>query len=285
MDSVRVLVLRAAGINCDEETMHAWRLAGAAPQLVHINRVVDTPSMIDDVDIVTIPGGFSYGDDIAAGVILAQRLMDGLAERLRGLVDRGGGVLGICNGFQVLVKAGLLPGGPESRQLVTVTYNDSARFEARWVRLKVVTDRCPFLTAVGPRRSADREPHANNGADATYLELPVEHAEGKVVTADDTALRYLRDNDHIAVCYVDGEDGPARYPANPNGSVAGIAGLCDETGRIFGLMPHPDRHFDHTQHPLWTRRRPTGSPDGLTVFQNAVVHWRRRNRGKVSGRF
>ena len=127
--------------------------------------------------------------------------------------------------------------------------------EARWVRLEVCTDRCPFLTP------------------GTHIELPVEHAEGKVVTASDAVTKRLAEARQVAVRYVDERGRYDVYPANPNGSTAGIAGLCDPTGRIFGLMPHPDRHFDHAHHPQWTRRKPEGPPDGLTVFQNAVRHW------------
>ena len=235
--------------------MHCWRTAGAVPTLSHVNAMTGNPAMIDDHQIVTIPGGFSYGDDIAAGVILAQRVQQDLADALRRLVDRGGAILGICNGFQVLVKMGLLPGGDAGRNEVTVTYNDSARFEARWVKLAVGTDRCPFLTT------------------GTVLEMPVEHAEGKVVTASDAVARRLIKEGYAAVRYIDDDGDHDTYPANPNGSVAGIAGLCDITGRVFGLMPHPDRAFQHTHHPKWTRRTPTGPPDGLTVFTNAVSHY------------
>ena len=198
MAAVRVLVLRAAGINCDEETMHCWRLVGADPVLMHVNALAQQPAVVDDFQIVTIPGGFSYGDDIAAGQILAQRLTHDLAEPLRRLVDRGGGILGICNGFQVLVKMGLLPGGEAATDRVTVTHNDSARFEARWVRLEVCTDRCPFLKP------------------GTMLEMPVEHAEGKVVTADDTVTSRLKDAGQIAVRYIDADGRSDSYPANPN---------------------------------------------------------------------
>jgi len=258
MADVSVLVIRTAGINCDEEVMHAWRLAGALPALMHVNALVLKPSTLNDYDIVTIPGGFSYGDDIAAGAILARRLQDDLAENLRAFVNRGGGILGICNGFQVLVKMGLLPGGEFGRDQVTVTFNTSAKFEARWVRLQVCTARCPYLQ------------------EGSILEMPVEHAEGKVVTADAAVTERLLQAGRIAVRFVDLNGRHDVYPANPNGSTAGIAGLCDSTGRIFGLMPHPDRHFDHTQHPHWTRRKnPTGHPDGLTVFQNAVRFWSR----------
>jgi len=267
MSQVRVLVLRAAGINCDEEVVHGWRLAGAVPTLLHVASLAKQPGLLDDFHIVTIPGGFSYGDDIAAGTILAQRVVQELSEPLRRLVDRGGGIFGICNGFQVLVKAGLLPGGDVGPGKVTVTYNDSAKFEARWVRLQVCTDRCPFLADAARPRSHEA---------ASVLEMPVEHAEGRVVTADDTVLKDLEQRGQIALRYVDEKGRFDTYPANPNGSAGGIAGLCDSTGRVFGLMPHPDRHLDHTQHPTWTRRKHTASetPDGLGVFQNAVNYWR-----------
>jgi len=255
MSKIRVLVLRAAGINCDEEVCHAWQLAGATVVLAHVNAIAETPAQINDFQIVTIPGGFSYGDDIGAGTILAQRILYDLAEPLAELVGRGGGLLGVCNGFQALVKTGLLPGGDGRRRNVTVTFNDSAKFEARWVRMEVATDRCPFL---------------RSGA---ILEMPVEHAEGRVITAGAAVTQELERNRQIALRYVDEAGRHDRYPANPNGSVAGIAGLCDATGRIFGLMPHPDRYFDHTQHPLWTSRTASGPPDGLTIFLNAVNYW------------
>ena len=253
MSKLRVLVLRAAGINCDEEVMHCWRLAGAEPTLLHVNAIAERPRMVEEFDVVTLPGGFSYGDDIAAGAILAQRLLHDLEDWLRRLVERGGGLLGICNGFQALVKAGLLPGGESASRSLTVSFNDSARFEARWVRLKVCSSRCAFL-----------KPGA-------YLSLPVEHAEGRVVVAESTVLQRLEESQQIALRYVDEAERVDQYPANPNGSDGGIAGLCDPTGRIFGLMPHPDRNFDALHHPLWTRKGANEPPDGLTIFQNAVA--------------
>jgi len=289
MSRVPVIVVRAAGINCDEETMHCWRLAGATPRLWHIQELAERPALLDECAVLAIPGGFSYGDDIAAGAILAQRVMHDLAEPMRRLVDRGGGILGICNGFQVLVKAGLLPGGECGPDQVTVTYNDSAHFEARWVRLEVCTDHCPYLSRVpvgaeprttsaarsgrsGPAAAVMEEP--SDQMVRRFLEMPVEHGEGKVVTADDAVTRQLEAAGQIALRYVSESGRYDEYPANPNGSTAGIAGLCDPTGRVFGLMPHPDRHFDHTQHPLWTRRKKEGPADGLTVFLNAVEYWK-----------
>lgn len=273
MPPVPVLVIRAAGINCDEETMHCWRRAGASPRLEHVNMVADKPAMLDEFALVTIPGGFSYGDDIAAGSILAQRFLFELADPLRRFVERGGGVLGICNGFQVLVKAGLLPGEPFGREDATVTYNESARFEARWVRLQVVLTRCPFLTRA-VSSVGDSIPASPGEPRASLIEMPIEHAEGRVVTSSDSVTRRLESEGRIALRYVDANGRHDRYPANPNGSTAGIAGLCDATGRVFGLMPHPDRHFDHAQHPQWTRRKPEGPADGLSVFLSAVEHWR-----------
>ena len=283
MDAVDVVVLRAAGINCDEEIMHAWRLAGARPELLHVNALAKQPALLEKYRIITIPGGFSYGDDIAAGTIFAQRLILDLLGPMRHFIEKGGGILGVCNGFQILVKVGLLPGGDLGREAVTVTYNDSAKFEARWVRLEVCTDRCPFLTkmrrdgeasAVSGEFDPEREgKNAPRVAKRRYLEMPVEHAEGKVVTANESVAAELEVRKQIAVRYVDAAGRVDSYPANPNGSTAGIAGLCDATGRVFGLMPHPDRYFDHLQHPLWTRRASTGPPDGLTLFQNAVAYW------------
>jgi len=279
---VQSLVLRAAGINCDDEVMHCWRLAGATPTLVHVNELAESPSMLADFSIVTIPGGFSYGDDLGAGTILAQRIQQTVAGPLRDFVDRGGGVLGICNGFQVLVKMGLLPGGEFGRDQVTVTYNDSARFEARWVRLEVATDRCPFL---GHRQEKPAGAIRQSKIDIrqSVLELPVEHAEGKVVTSSDAVARRLLDSGQVALRYVDATGNHDQYPANPNGSVLGIAGLCDPTGRIFGLMPHPDRHFDRMHHPTWSRRPADLVPDGLTIFANAAGHWSKNSKFEVQG--
>ena len=252
MADVPVLVLRAAGINCDEEVMHCWRLAGARPTLMHINRVAETPAILDDFTVVTSPGGFSYGDDIAAGTILAQRVLLDLMEPLRKLVDRGGGLLGICNGFQVLVKMGVLPGGRMGRSKISLAPNTSARFEDRWVRLRVCTDHCAFL-----QRSR-------------FIEAPVAHAEGRLVVEAEETLAALGDGRHGALRYVDHQGRIGGYPVNPNGSVDALAGLTDDTGRVLGLMPHPERHVDRTQHPLWTRRPEDVDATGLDVFRSAV---------------
>jgi phosphoribosylformylglycinamidine synthase len=254
MKRPRVLILRTAGTNCDEETFHAWHLAGADPQRVHVRELMAHPGLLDDYAILTIPGGFSYGDDISAGRILANQIVHHLAEAIAGFVAAGRLVLGICNGFQVLVKAGLLPGGldePIGPQVVTLTANDSARFEDRWVHLRT-----------------SRTPNAFLPPDR-ILAMPIAHAEGKVVALNAATLQRIADRGQMAVTYCDERGEPGLYPINPNGSEGDVAGLTDATGRIFGLMPHPERHIYRTQHPEWTGRDDELA-DGRVVFETAV---------------
>ncbi|NLZ05210.1 MAG: phosphoribosylformylglycinamidine synthase I [Phycisphaerae bacterium] len=253
MAEVRALVLRAAGVNCDMETQHALELAGAEADRIHVNRLIEDKSLLDRYHILVFPGGFSYGDDVAAGRILANQIVHHLADPIQRFIDDGKLVLGICNGFQVLVKMGVLPGnGAFKQEQVTITYNDSGKFEDRWVHLLPQTDRCVFIE---PQRQ---------------IYLPVAHGEGKVVTADAATLERLKSEGYVAYKYVgpDGEEGP--YPINPNGSVESIAGLTDSTGRVLGLMPHPERFVRRTQHPHWTRLGEDLDPDGIKIFRNAV---------------
>jgi phosphoribosylformylglycinamidine synthase I len=249
----RVLILRAPGTNCDEETAAAWDAAGARVETWHIARALEAPDGLDRFQAVTIPGGFSYGDDLGAGRIFATRLGTALADGLRRLRDRGGLVLGVCNGFQVLVRAGLLPGAP-ARGPATLAVNDSGHFEDRWVRLRPRPEKTPFL------------------CDDDVIELPVAHGEGKFVAADPEDLDTLDRAGQIVLQYVDVQGNPTQdYPDNPNGSQRAIAGLCDATGQVFGLMPHPERNVLPWHHPRWTRgdARPEG--DGLRLFRNAVA--------------
>ena len=259
MAEVKAIVMRAAGINCDMETEYALDLAGAKAERVHINRIIEDKGALDQYQIMVFPGGFSYGDDVAAGKILANQVVHHLAEPIAKFIDDGKLVLGICNGFQVLVKAGVLPGGDsEMRQeQVTITNNDSGKFEDRWVYLSPQTDRCIFIDA-GRR-----------------IYLPVAHAEGKVVTQDARALEVLGSEGRIAFKYVDQDGREGDYPVNPNGSVDSIAGLTDATGRILGLMPHPERFVRRTQHPRWSRLKDgRGGGDGMKIFNNAVRYAR-----------
>lgn len=263
MAEVKVLVLRAAGTNCDRESVHAFELAGAKVRALHINRILENPRLLDEFQILTLPGGFSYGDDIAAGKILANQLLHHLAGHLRKFVEAEKLIIGICNGFQVLVKAGLLPGplplesgASGNGQMVTLTYNDSDKFEDRWVYLEACSKRCVFL------RSPAR------------VYLPVAHGEGKFVAKDPEVLKALNENDQVSFRYTTAEGGEPKYPDNPNGSMEHIAGITDATGRILGLMPHPERHVHRTHHPQWTRLKAEREPDGLAIFTNAVGYFR-----------
>ena len=258
MTKVRAIVLRAAGINCDMETEYALELAGARAQRMHINRIIEDKTLLDEFQIIVFPGGFSYGDDVAAGKILANQIRHHLSEPIRKFIDDGKLVLGICNGFQVLVKMGILPGNNSTghQEEVTITYNDSGKFEDRWVYLAPQTDKCIFI-----------EP-------GRQIYLPVAHAEGKIVTRDSAILDKLKSDGLVAFKYVDknGEEGD--YPVNPNGSMDSIAGLTDTTGRILGLMPHPERFVRPTQHPHWSRLKEKPASDGMTIFNNAVKYVR-----------
>jgi phosphoribosylformylglycinamidine synthase len=247
-----VLVLRSPGTNCDEETAEAWRLAGAEPESLHVGRLLEDRSALGRFGALTIPGGFSYGDDLGAGRILATRLRE-LGDALRAFHDRGGLILGICNGFQVLVKSGLLPGG-EGSPKATLTTNGSGSFECRWVKLKPVAGKTPFLPT------------------DDILELPAAHGEGRFLTDEPSGLDDLAERGQLVLHYVD-ETGAAteQFPANPNASPRGIAGVCDPSGRIFGLMPHPERHANPYHHPRWTREGAKPEGDGLRVFRGAVA--------------
>ncbi len=256
----RTLILRTAGVNCDRETAHAFELAGANTEFVHLNRILEKPTLIREFQIMAFPGGFSYGDDIAAGRILANQVRHHLASEFAEFISAGKPIIGICNGFQVLVKTDLLPGrlAGQSGQTATLAHNDCGRFVDRWVHLASRPSKCVWT------RGIDR------------LELPIAHGEGKFIPRDESIRKALWDNGQVALVYVNADGSPARgvAPANPNGSVDDIAGICDATGLVFGLMPHPERHVDPTQHPAWTRNAalPTEG-QGLQVFRNAVKHF------------
>jgi len=258
MAQIKAVVLRAAGINCDLETEHALELAGAQAQRLHINRIIENKKILEEFQIMVFPGGFSYGDDVAAGKILANQIVHHLSEAMQKFINDGKLILGICNGFQVLVKAGILPGNNSNKadghKKVTITYNDSGKFEDRWVYLAPQTEKCVFI-----------EP-------GRQIYLPVAHGEGKVVTEDAATMENLKAGQHIAFKYVgkNGEEGP--FPINPNGSMESIAALTDTTGRVLGLMPHPERFVRPTQHPHWSRLENKKDADGMTIFNNAVKY-------------
>jgi phosphoribosylformylglycinamidine synthase len=254
MGTPRVLILRAPGANCDEETAFAFEQAGGKADRIHINRLLEDPSLTDDYQILCLPGGFTYGDDVGAGRILANQIRLHLFGAIQEFKQSGKLILGICNGFQVLIKSGALL-QTSDRVPATLTWNDSGKFEDRWVRLAVDGDKCVFL----------------NGLESLYL--PVAHAEGKFVAHDESTLTTLSDANQLALRYDalgPHANGSVPYPDNPNGSALDVAGVCDETGRVFGLMPHPERNIDRTHHPRWTRGEGGEQGDGARVFQNAI---------------
>jgi phosphoribosylformylglycinamidine synthase len=252
-----VLILRSAGTNCDLETEHAWRLAGARPERVHVRRLMESPRLLSGYQILTIPGGFSYGDDIAAGRILAAQMVRHLDGAVRDFVASDKLVLGICNGFQVLVQMGLLPSSQRREQprRCTIAPNEPPGFQDRWVYLRARSERCVFT-----------EP-------GRIYEMPIAHGEGRVAFAGEADARAAMEAGCGAVLYAgprEGEPNLHGEPLNPNGSAADLAGLCDETGRVLGLMPHPERFVTWTQHPCWTSRPRREEGDGLGVFRRAV---------------
>ncbi|MHC4713436.1 MAG: phosphoribosylformylglycinamidine synthase I [Planctomycetota bacterium] len=255
MANVKVIVLRAAGTNCDVETAYAFEKAGAEAHRVHVNRIAEGSVRLSDFHILAIPGGFTYGDDIAAGRVLANEMRYRIGDAMRQFVEGDRLVIGICNGFQVLVKMGLLPGYDDTPAGATLTFNDSNKFEDRWVYLKIESGRTPFLDGEG------------------IIYLPVAHAEGKFVVNDPAVLQRLELSGQIIVKYCDEEGNEeVAYPYNPNGSTAGVAGICDDSGRVFGLMPHPERNVEPYHHPRWTRT-PQTEGDGMRFFTNAVDYF------------
>jgi len=250
MSKVKTLVLRAPGTNCDAETVFAFQQAGSDVSLVHVNRLIRAEERLSAYQIMVVPGGFTYGDDISAGKVLANELRLKLAGDILRFIEDGKLILGICNGLQVLVKAGFLPEPSKSGEArLTLTNNDSGRFECRWVYLGVNKQSpCVFT----------------RGMESLYL--PVANGEGKIVTVGDGIK-----NANIALYYTDAAGNTdVGYPDNPSGSERGIAGICDSSGRVFALMPHPERHIRGTQHPQWTRLGAREYGDGFQIFKNAV---------------
>jgi len=251
----KVLVLRAPGINCERESHHAFERAGAEAQYVHVKRLRQEPELLEQFAILMVPGGFSYGDDVAAGRVLGNEMRLHLGTALERFIDRGGLALGICNGFQVLVRLGLLPriGGGAMREQVSLTWNLSNHYECRWTNLVTPANRCVFLD------------------EGLRFQWPAAHAEGRLWPADDDMGRLLREEGYAALLYADRDGQPTdSYPANPNGSPGGLAGLTDHSGRVLGVMPHPDRAYLPIHMPDWRRTGLAEDGDGMELFRSMV---------------
>ncbi|NOY68024.1 MAG: phosphoribosylformylglycinamidine synthase subunit PurQ [Deltaproteobacteria bacterium] len=262
MKELKALVLTGYGLNCDIETAYACELAGAIADRVHINDVIRPGFPLDEYSIMVFTGGFSWGDDHGAGVIQAVRMKKNAGDRILRFVEDGNLILGICNGFQTIVNMGLLPGfdGNYTSRRLALTYNDSGNFVDQWVNLAVNPDSpCVFT----------------QGMDA--IELPVRHGEGKLA-ADDAVINRLEEENQVVCRYAlaDGSSAAGKFPENPNGSINDIAGICDPSGRIFGLMPHPEGFNHPTNHPDWCRKKANRqenagfSQTGISIFENAV---------------
>lgn len=256
--TVRVTILRASGTNCERELVHAFERCGATVELTSLRSALASRDPFGRASIVGFPGGFTYGDDVAAGKIFAMEMAAGLSDRLRDFLARGGLALGVCNGFQILAKAGILPGLTRGKQEASLAANDSGRFEERWVALEAVACRASFVPA------------------GDVIEMPTAHGEGKFVAGDEATLRRIVDEKLVAFRYVRRDGSPATaYPDNPNGSSLAIAGICDPTGRVLGLMPHPERNVEFHHHPEWTRRATRDDGGGLRLFRNLVEQAKR----------
>jgi phosphoribosylformylglycinamidine synthase len=263
---ISALVLTGYGLNCDHETAHALELAGASARRVHINELIDGSVSLEGFQIVVFGGGFSWGDDHGAGVVQAVRMKTNIGGQILAFVEKGHLVIGICNGFQTLVNLGLLPAvdGDYRARTVALIHNDCGNFQDRWVHLCVnVRSPCVFTRGLA------------------HLELPIRHGEGKFYAPPDT-LTHLVENGQVVLRYAlaDGPPAQGAFPFNPNGSLNDIAGICDPTGRVFGLMPHPEAYSHPTNHPDWTRQKDRcartgqafgiGLTPGVRLFKNAV---------------
>ncbi len=257
MASPRVLLVRAPGTNCDKETAFAFQLAGATAEVVHVNRLLEQPALLDHSQILCFPGGFSFGDDIAAGRIMGNQIRLRLADTCREFKDAGKLILGICNGFQILAKTGLLDIDDDRGPMATLTWNDSGKYEARWVHLQASPQRCVFLPGV------------------ERMELPIAHAEGKFLVRDRAAFDLLAKRGQLVLryCTAAGDSSDVPYPANPNGATSHVAGVTDTTGRVLGLMPHPERFVTAQHHPNWTTGLANNEPHGRLIFANAVQYF------------
>ncbi len=259
----RILILTGYGLNCEAESHYAWELAGALPERVHLNDLLAQPTCLNEYDGLMLIGGFSYGDHMTSGHVFATRLRHRLKEPLQQFIDDGKLVLGVCNGFQIMVKLGLLPGldGDYFHQRAALMPNDIGHFQNIWVEVRFeALSPCVFT------RGLDR------------LALPIRHGEGRFYVAQQRTLQRLECAGGVVCRYIDPATGkPTQvFPHNPNGSTHAIAGVCDPTGRVFGLMPHPEAFLYAENHPHWDRTRRlaggSGGGDGLRIFENAVAY-------------
>lgn len=257
MRGVNICILRSDGTNCDNELFYAFKKYGGTPECVHVNELRSKRKRLQNFQVLALPGGFSYGDDVASGKILAVELISFLKDEMENFRKSGGIIIGVCNGFQTLVRTGLLPFGNLGKMDATLIPNNSGHFECRWVRLKTEKSKCVFLKGNYP---------------IGYF--AVNHGEGKFY-AESATIKQIEEQNLVVFRYADQTGNPAQnYPDNPNGSINAIAGVTDPSGRILGLMPHPEKFVDITQYPNWRREKIT-KPHGEFLFEDIIDYVRR----------
>lgn len=253
----RVAIIFSDGLNREQETFYAFKLANGDPEIVHLNDLISGEKTLEDYQIVTFPGGFSYGDDVLSSKILATKVLYRLREQVENFLKSDKLVLGICNGFQMLTRIGALPFQSLGNIDATLIFNDSAKFESRFVKLRVEETNCVFT----------------KGMEGQTFEVPIAHGEGKFIAPEKT-LKKIEDQKLVVFRYVNYlGHATEQYPANPNGSVRAIAGITDPSGKILGLMPHPECHVKRTQHPNWNSFPADQIPKPRKIFENAVKYF------------
>ncbi len=247
----KALVISGYGINCENETKFVIERVGGSAEIVHLNELIENPKRIENYNFIAIPGGFAHGDDLGSGKVFANKIKYRMHDAFEQFIKDGKLMIGICNGFQVIIKLGLVP-VPDFQQRATLTMNDSGKFEDRWVTLKAnKASPCIFTRGI------------------EYLQLPVRHGEGKLVPKNEAEMKFILENNLHTLQYVNEKGELAGYPSNPNGSPHNIAAICDKSGRIFGMMPHPEAFNHPTNHPLWPFGK-VNEAQGLKIFKNAV---------------
>jgi len=267
MPKPKAIIVTGYGINCEEETAHAFKKAGAESEIIHINDLIESPKRLNEFQIMAFPGGFSYGDDTGSGNALANRIKNNLKDKLIKFAQKDKLIIGICNGFQILTNLGLVPAinNDYGKREVALMHNTTARYECRWINLKNHSEKCIWTR------------------DLESLHCPIAHGEGNFY-AEEKTFSHLKENDQIVFRYVKPDNSPAKqkFPYNPNGSMDDIAGICDESGRILGMMPHPERFLYFTNEDGWEKEKEKlireGRPlpkdgKGLKLFQNAVKYF------------
>ncbi|MBT3864526.1 phosphoribosylformylglycinamidine synthase I [Candidatus Peregrinibacteria bacterium] len=258
MATPKVLVLAGYGINSEEELFNSFITQGATGEIVHINDLIDGTKKLEDFQIIAFPGGFSYGDDTGAGNAISNKIRNNLQDEITAFAQEDKLIIGVCNGFQIIANLGLVPATKNQygERESALMWNKTARFECRWVHTKTTSQKCIWTQGIDK------------------LELPVAHGEGNFYTTPEI-LKEIKENDQIALKYTtpEGDLANGEYPHNPNGALEDIAGICDPSGRILGLMPHPERFNSPLNHPEWTRRKITEEDTGNKMFRNAVEYF------------